>query len=145
MSEESTPIRASCHCGAIAVIVPRVPEHINHCQCTICRRYGAAWGYYHPDEVKIETKPNAVTKQYIWGDREISFNFCDTCGCVLYWWPLQAPSTDGEEYKMGLNTSNVNPEVLRSVLQNAAIDKPTTSKDSTPEPVATQDLDRNFD
>ena len=82
MAEKSTPIRASCHCGAITVLVPRLPDHINHCQCTICRRYGAAWGYYHPDEVKIETKPNAVTKQYIWGDRETSFNFCDTCGCV---------------------------------------------------------------
>ena len=82
MADESTPIRSSCHCGAITVIVPRLPDHINHCQCTICRRYGAAWGYYHPDEVKIETKPNAVTKQYIWGDRDISFNFCDTCGCV---------------------------------------------------------------
>jgi hypothetical protein len=82
MADESTPIRSSCHCGAITVVVPRLPDHINHCQCTICRRYGAAWGYYHPDEVKIETKPNAVTKQYIWGDRDISFNFCDTCGCV---------------------------------------------------------------
>jgi hypothetical protein len=35
--------------------------------------------------------------------------------CRLYWWPLQPPPTDGGEYKMGLNTSNVNPEVLRFV------------------------------
>ncbi|KAJ5619107.1 hypothetical protein N7510_003091 [Penicillium lagena] len=133
MADESTRIRSSCHCGAITVIVPRLPDHINHCQCTICRRYGAAWGYYHPDEVKIETKPNAVTKQYIWGDRDISFNFCDTCGCVLYWWPLQPPPTDGGEYKMGLNTSNVNPEVLRFVdrkYEYSWVKQPLRSKDT---------------
>lgn len=78
----TTPIRSTCHCGAITVTVQRLPEYINACQCTICRRYGAAWAYYHPDSVKIETKPGAITKQYIWGDRWVSFNFCDNCGCV---------------------------------------------------------------
>jgi hypothetical protein len=82
MAATDTSIRSSCHCGAITVTVPRLPEFVNVCQCTICRRYGAAWGYYHPDEVKIETKPNAVTKQYVWGDRGLSFNFCDNCGCM---------------------------------------------------------------
>ena len=82
MSATETSIRATCHCGAISVTVPRLPNYINVCQCTICRRYGAAWGYYSVDEVKIETKPNAATKQYIWGDRDLSFNFCDICGCV---------------------------------------------------------------
>lgn len=90
MAATDTSIRSSCHCGAITVTVPRLPEYINVCQCTICRRYGAAWGYYHPNEVKIEMKPNAVTKQYIWGDRYLSFNFCDNCGCV-YVQQISAP------------------------------------------------------
>ena len=81
-AKNTTPIRSSCHCGAITVTVPRPPEYANVCQCTICRRYGAAWGYYHADEVQIETRPGAITRQYIWGDRDISFNFCDNCGCV---------------------------------------------------------------
>lgn len=78
----SAPIRSSCHCGAITVLVRRLPEYLNFCQCTICRRYGAGWGYYHPDEVEIKTKPGAATKQYIWGDRENAFHFCDHCGCM---------------------------------------------------------------
>lgn len=81
-SPPSTSIRSTCHCGAITATVPRVPEYINHCQCTICRRYGVAWGYYHPDEVKLDKKPNTATRQYIWGDRELEFHFCDSCGCV---------------------------------------------------------------
>jgi len=133
-----TPLRSSCHCGAVTVTVPRLPEYINVCQCTICRRYGAAWGYYHPDEVKIETKqlgskPNGI-RQYVWGDRDLTFNFCDNCGCVYvstqqsasliktdvaypscYWWPIR-PSPSTGIYEMGLNTNIVNnPELLRFV------------------------------
>ncbi|KAI9837234.1 MAG: hypothetical protein M1819_000308 [Sarea resinae] len=115
MAATDTSIRSSCHCGAITVTVPRLPECVYLCQCTICRRYGAAWGYYHPDEVQIDTKPNAVTKQYVWGDRDLSFNFCDNCGCVCYWWPIRPPPTDGGEYQMGLNTNNVDPELLKLV------------------------------
>ena len=82
MAATAPSIRSSYHSGAITVTVPRLPDYINVCQCTICRRHGAAWGYYRPDEVEIQTKPNAVTKQYIWGDADLSFNFCDVCGCV---------------------------------------------------------------
>jgi hypothetical protein len=32
-----------------------------------------------------------------------------------YWWPIRPPSTDEEEYEMGLNTNNINPELLRFV------------------------------
>ncbi|KAL6245008.1 hypothetical protein RBB50_007783 [Rhinocladiella similis] len=116
MAAEKDSIRSSCHCGAITVTVPRLPKYANSCQCTICRRYGAAWGYYNPDEVKIETKPGAITKKYIWGDRTVSFDFCDSCGCVCYWFPLKPPAAaDGGEYQMGVNTNNIDPEVLKYV------------------------------
>ncbi|GAB7337457.1 hypothetical protein MBLNU457_g2795t1 [Dothideomycetes sp. NU457] len=114
-SDKDTAIRSTCHCGNITVTASRLPEYINVCQCSICRRYGAAWGYYTTDEVKIETEPNAETRQYVWGDRDISFNFCGNCGCVCYWWPHRRPATDEGKHQMGLNTSNVNPDVLRFV------------------------------
>lgn len=38
----------------------------------------------------------------------------DLCSGRMYWWPLNPP-TDGGKYEMGLNTSNVNPELLRFV------------------------------
>jgi hypothetical protein len=82
MAASDTRHKSVCHCGGITVIVPRLPDYINHCQCTICRRYGAAWGYYRRDEVKIEKKPNAATMEYVWGDGELGFNFCDRCGCM---------------------------------------------------------------
>ena len=32
-----------------------------------------------------------------------------------YWLPVGPPPTEGGEYEMGLNTNNVNPELLRFV------------------------------
>jgi hypothetical protein len=75
-------LKSTCHCGAITVIVPRQPEEINECQCTICRRYAAAWAYYKVDEIEFDLKEGAKLSQYVWGDKEISFNFCENCGCV---------------------------------------------------------------
>jgi hypothetical protein len=75
-------LKSTCHCGAIEVIVPYPPKEINECQCTLCRRYAAAWIYYKPDEVTINKHNAGDVKKYIWGDRDISFNFCDNCGCV---------------------------------------------------------------
>ena len=75
-------LRSTCHCGAITVILPRHPEEINECQCTICRRYAAAWGYYKVDEVKFDIKEGAKLSKYVWGDKEKSFDSCATCGCV---------------------------------------------------------------
>ena len=77
------PIYSSkCHCGDITLTVCRLPDHINICQCTICRRYGAAWDQYDSQEVQIETPPHTSTKQYIWGDGDLAFNFCERCGCM---------------------------------------------------------------
>lgn len=76
------PLKSTCHCGAVTVIVPHQPEEINECQCTICRRYAAAWAYYKVNEIKFDMKEGAKLSQYVWGDKEISFNFCENCGCV---------------------------------------------------------------
>ena len=81
MAELNHPIKAVCHCGAISITVPRKPDYINECKCTICRRYAAAWSYYKSTEIEIKEK-DAGTKIYLWGDRMIEFHFCKNCGCV---------------------------------------------------------------
>ncbi|RMY67880.1 hypothetical protein D0864_11480, partial [Hortaea werneckii] len=73
------PIHSKCHCGAITLTASRLPDHMNVCQCTMCRRCGAAWGYYSPREVQIGIPSHATTRQYIWGDGDQAFNFCERC------------------------------------------------------------------
>ncbi|KAJ5634319.1 glutathione-dependent formaldehyde-activating GFA [Penicillium herquei] len=102
-------LKSTCHCGAITVTLPQEPKEINECQCTICRRYAAAWAYYKIDDVKIDKKKGAKLSQYSWGDREISFNFCQNCGCMCYWWPMKEKESDGSAAKFGVNTRNMDP------------------------------------
>jgi hypothetical protein len=106
--------------------VSRPPKAINVCQCSICRRYGAAWGYYDIHEVTILSPPVDQDKQgtiqagrdlegvreYSWGPKTSTFNHCATCGCMLYHWPTDHEPTQ----EPALNMSCVeNPEDLKHV------------------------------
>ncbi|TPX12697.1 uncharacterized protein E0L32_000874 [Thyridium curvatum] len=103
------PLKSTCHCGAVTVILPHVPKEINECQCTICRRYAAAWAYYKVDEVQFDLRPGAKLSQYVWGDKERAFNFCANCGCVCYHWPFEEKNPDGSTANFGVNTRNMDP------------------------------------
>ena len=79
-------IRAACHCGAVRFEIAEPPEWVLDCNCTICRRYGALWSYYHPpDHAKLLVRPDpAATDVYLWGDRGLAFHHCRTCGCITH-------------------------------------------------------------
>lgn len=32
-----------------------------------------------------------------------------------YWWPIRSPASDDEKQEMGVNTNNIEPELLRFV------------------------------
>ena len=42
---------ASCLCGAVRVAIETKPEFINDCNCSLCRKAGAAWGYFASSSV----------------------------------------------------------------------------------------------
>ena len=133
LSISETQIKASCHCGAITLTAPNKPKEIN--QCTICRRYSAAWAYYKPKDVEIKIKEGSSAKKYIWGDRTASFDFCDTCGCVCYWYPLASdgPELSEGDNQMGVNTRMMDPAELRGVnrlITNDYIRTPIKNKEA---------------
>ena len=46
-------IALSCHCGAVVVETARRPDFIHDCNCSLCTKSGARWGYFHPDAVTV--------------------------------------------------------------------------------------------
>ena len=87
-------VNGSCHCGAVRIAVPRVPEWVGSCNCSICRRTGFLGAYYPEAEVRIEGE----TVAYIWGDRMIGIRHCPVCACITHWLSL------GEDFgRMGVN------------------------------------------
>jgi hypothetical protein len=101
-------IEASCHCGSVRLEISEKPKSVTECNCSICRRLGVQWAYYHPDEVKIIC-PDDATVIYMWNDREIEFHHCRTCGCVTHYEGL------GERPRRAVNARLIEIENIKGV------------------------------
>lgn len=133
MSVSDTPMKATCHCGAITITVPRKPESVNECKCTICRRYAAAWAYYNTKEVTVSAKPGSKTNKYVWGDRIVEFHFCEVDGNLTHWWPADLSELPEGVYKMGVNTNMMDPDELKYINREINVEmifQPQKSKDA---------------
>ena len=102
-------LTGSCHCGAVTIQVPRKPQTLTSCNCSICRRHGGLFGYYDKSKVKIVARRGALDR-YVWGDRCLALCRCATCGCVTHWQPLDRASS-----RMGVNFRNFDPSVIESI------------------------------
>ena len=104
---------ATCHCGAIKVEVPREPESVTECNCSICRRYGVLWAYYKDAEVTLTATTGSAdaTDNYVWGDKSLKFIRCKHCGCVMQWRTL----TVGPDSNTGVNARNFEPSIMDKV------------------------------
>ena len=76
--------RGSCHCGRISFTLNQLPERVTICNCSICSRYSAVWGYYQRQEVVLEIRDEAAAG-YQWNDRVITFVHCRFCGCMTHY------------------------------------------------------------
>ncbi|MFL6781545.1 MAG: GFA family protein, partial [Sphingomicrobium sp.] len=63
-------VTGSCHCGAVRIALPRAPEWVASCNCSMCRRTGALVAYFAPGEVRVE----GATATYVTGDRFLRFH-----------------------------------------------------------------------
>ena len=104
-------LNGSCHCGAVRFGVPRAPDSVNSCNCSVCRRYGTLWGYYRPDEVTFDGTATA-TDTYSWGERDLDFHRCRTCGCVTHW-AMRVPDPDDD--RMAINARLLDPSAIADV------------------------------
>ncbi len=106
-------ITGHCHCGAVSFEFDGVPDDVTACSCTVCRRYGTLWAYdYEGEGIRITTR-GSNTGVYIRGEKEISFNFCRTCGCVTHWRALQ-PNDKGRR-RIAVNMRMAEPDVVAAI------------------------------
>lgn len=98
-------VEGTCHCGGVTIAVDRAPTEVTSCNCSICRRLGALWAYYHPKVVHVV----GTTVGYQSGDRMLELHHCPTCACTTHWRPLpdRAPPD-----RMGINVRLMAPEVV---------------------------------
>jgi hypothetical protein len=73
----------SCHCGRVGLEIARRPDHINECNCTLCRKTGARWGYFDPALVNVR----GATRSYRRRDKDepgAEIHFCGACGTTTH-------------------------------------------------------------
>ena len=106
-----TALTATCVCGAVTVTVPRAPDYINDCNCSLCTKLGATWAYYAPDEVQVaETGLDSFVRPDM-ANPWIRNYRCATCGCVTHWRLIRAI----DEPKSGVNANLFNPGAIAGI------------------------------
>lgn len=101
---------ASCHCGRARITLPREPDHVTHCNCSLCTKTGFQGVYFPSEELKIEGEFDS----YVRSDSNpayIAQQRCRHCGILTHWVPLTDPPHD----RMGVNARLLEPGVLDGV------------------------------
>ncbi len=103
-------MRGSCHCGRVAIRTPGPPAILNQCNCTLCTKLGALWGYYPASDVAIVGEPRA----YLRADAEsprLSFHFCGACGATTHWSAIEPSAAP----RLGVNMRLFEPAELQGI------------------------------
>ena len=76
-------IELSCLCGQLRVELAKRPDFIHECNCTLCRKTGARWGYFHPSEATV----TGASQGYSRTDKPepaAEIRFCESCGATTH-------------------------------------------------------------
>lgn len=77
-------LNLSCHCGRIRLALKKRPDYINECNCTLCSKSGARWGYFDPSDVAVEGTAATYCREDK-GDPVVQLHSCATCGSTTHW------------------------------------------------------------
>ncbi len=101
---ETAPYSGSCHCGAVTVRIAHRPDYMNHCNCSLCAKAGAIWGYFDPADVTIEGETEGYTRAD-YAEPAVRVHFCPICGVTTHWQTTEgyAAAHPEQAARMGVN------------------------------------------
>lgn len=76
-------LNLSCLCGNVRMELSKRPDFIHECNCILCSKTGARWGYFHPSEVTVEGTTLGFCRQDK-DDPNAEVRFCPTCGSTTH-------------------------------------------------------------
>lgn len=109
MTEPHT-VEAACHCGNVRVRFPGLPESLVSCNCSICHRLGSLWAHYTSKDVSVDCDRGA-TETYVWGDEQLAFHHCPSCGCATHYTTTEKAQGD----RVGVNCRMVDPALIEGI------------------------------
>ncbi|GAA4711145.1 GFA family protein [Sphingomonas lutea] len=100
-------IDGRCHCGACTVRLPRLPDSVTECNCSLCRATGFRGVYFRSDEIEIAGDFDSYVRSDI-GEAFLRNFRCSNCGMATHWEPLTAPPHE----RMGVNANMLDPTAI---------------------------------
>ena len=104
------PVVARCHCGQATITLPRKPDLVLECNCSLCAVTGWRGVYCRPDEAVIAGEFDSYVRSDL-DQAMITLWRCKICGSQTHWTPLAAAPAD----RMGVNARLLDPKVLDGV------------------------------
>ncbi|MBV8683615.1 MAG: hypothetical protein JO111_12130 [Caulobacteraceae bacterium] len=77
-------LKLSCICGQVNIEIDKKPQYINECNCTLCGKSGARWGYFHPSEVAVGGATHGYSREDK-AEPNSQIRFCQKCGATNMW------------------------------------------------------------
>lgn len=115
--------RLTCHCGAVELQVT-LADGLNtarRCDCSFCRRRGAAAATVKLGDLEITKGEDALTL-YTWGTGTAKHYFCSTCGIYTHHRRRSNPN----EYGINIGgLDGVNPAELGDIPWNDGVNHPS--------------------
>jgi len=107
-------MRLSCLCGAVTTVLEKRPDYIHDCNCTLCSKSGAHWGYFQPGEVTVEGATNGYRRD----DKDApsaEVHFCPSCGATTHFVLTEHAVEKFGNVVMGVNMWLANPGDLAGI------------------------------
>ena len=101
---------ASCHCGRATIRLPRKPEQVTQCNCSLCTKTGFRGVYFSSDELEIAGEFDSYVRSDL-KQAYLANHRCATCGILTHWTPLSDPPHE----RVGVNARLLDPDLLEGV------------------------------
>ncbi|MEE4154162.1 MAG: aldehyde-activating protein [Erythrobacter sp.] len=103
-----------CLCGDVTITTRTKPEFAHACNCTLCRKSGARWAYFHPGEVALSGRTTSYRRADK-ADPSAEIHACARCAVTTHFVLTEAAIAQHGNTMMGLNINLAEPEALRGV------------------------------
>lgn len=92
----------TCLCGQVSVNVRKSPDFVHACNCTLCSKSGAWWGYFDPSDVTVAGETHGFVRQDKAGAGS-EIRFCPSCGTTTNFVLTEATIAVHGNTMMGVN------------------------------------------
>ena len=107
---EPEDLIATCHCGRTTIRLPRKPDSVTQCICSLCTKTGFRGVYFGSEELEIAGEFDSYVRTDL-KQAYLANHRCKACGILTHWTPLSDPPHE----RIGVNARLIDEALLEGV------------------------------